>query len=95
MGLSGDGALVLTELIILSGLIHLDKAAISAPLRGWIFEGKRYQLLSEDLGGPGILFLLPEEGERMCVILMNSLTRLGLSVQVATPFTEQKRKEAQ
>ncbi|KAH1966864.1 hypothetical protein KXV80_003701, partial [Aspergillus fumigatus] len=65
-GLSGDGALVLTELILLTGLIHLDKTAILARLRGWIAGGKRYQLLSEDLGGPGILFLLPEEiGEQI------------------------------
>jgi hypothetical protein len=74
-GLSGDGALVLTELILLTGLMHLDKKTILARLRGWIVGGKRYQLLSEDLGGPGILFLLPEEiGEQMCAILMNALT---------------------
>lgn len=42
---------------------NLDQGRVKRHLRTYIENGEKYRLLSNDLGGPGILFLLPEKGD--------------------------------
>ncbi|KAL2812905.1 hypothetical protein BDW59DRAFT_35571 [Aspergillus cavernicola] len=48
---------------IFPGLRHINH------LQSFIDKGERFRLLSDDLGGPGILFILPQEKpETLCVL---------------------------
>jgi hypothetical protein len=71
----GSCALVdLADSIKQSGLVKDDSQHIQDNLAGWAALGERYQLLADDLGGLGILVLLPEEtAEYMYVFLCRIL----------------------
>ena len=67
-GFAHDAVVMLTQMIMISGLVPLAEDKIQKSLRTWVEGGERYQLLSNDLGGPGVLFLLPDDmGEQMYV----------------------------
>ncbi|CEL10664.1 hypothetical protein ASPCAL13780 [Aspergillus calidoustus] len=56
-----DGAQTLADMIPNSG--NLDKVSVKEQLSVYIENGEKYHSLSNDLGGPGTLFLLPDKGE--------------------------------
>ncbi|KAL3440485.1 hypothetical protein BJX65DRAFT_290349 [Aspergillus insuetus] len=56
-----DGVQTLADMIPNSG--NLDKVSVKEQLSVYIENGERYHSLSNDLGGPGTLFLLPDKGE--------------------------------
>jgi hypothetical protein len=56
-----DGVQTLADMISNSG--NLDKVLVKEHLSFYIENGEKYHSLSNDLGGPGTLFLLPDKGE--------------------------------
>ncbi|KAE8423666.1 hypothetical protein BDV36DRAFT_94319 [Aspergillus pseudocaelatus] len=44
-------------------ILPCGEAVTEREIRTWVGNGERYQQLLVDLGGPGSLFLLPNEGE--------------------------------
>jgi hypothetical protein len=59
---------VLAHIINESNMLSSDKAVNETELNRWVGWGDRYQLLSRQLGGPGNLFLLPDDNtERLSV----------------------------
>lgn len=58
---NSDVEALLSSTIVRSGLVESDKKNVQVKLHDWIDFGERLWLLSDDLGGPGILFLLPDD----------------------------------
>ncbi|KAI9923379.1 hypothetical protein MW887_009929 [Aspergillus wentii] len=65
-GFSHDALVFLSSMIKRAGIVSIDEMAIQEKLRSWVEKGERFWLLSMDLEGPGVLFLLPQDiGEYM------------------------------
>ncbi|KAL2808627.1 hypothetical protein BJX63DRAFT_408646 [Aspergillus granulosus] len=62
------GDLMLARMIQLSGL-EMNAGKILKHLRLFLDRGERFELLSDGLGGPGILFMLSENPEYLYVLL--------------------------
>ncbi|KAL4934881.1 hypothetical protein BDV06DRAFT_208110 [Aspergillus oleicola] len=56
-----DGLQTFSNMISSSG--DLNQVFVDEHLRTYIENGEKYHWLSNELGGSGILFLLPEKGE--------------------------------
>ncbi|PYH46602.1 uncharacterized protein BP01DRAFT_355596 [Aspergillus saccharolyticus JOP 1030-1] len=64
IGVNHDTFDVVFRSIKQAGLYQLDETDIRRKLSSWIRYGERFELLVQDLGSPGILFLLPfDHGE--------------------------------
>jgi hypothetical protein len=64
---------IILEKIVNNSEILPPRESVSAnEIRDWVRKGERYHLLTVDLGGVGILFLLPDKTEYLCVSLRAS-----------------------
>ncbi|EAW24606.1 putative protein kinase [Aspergillus fischeri NRRL 181] len=65
-GFRQDAIVCLSDMIKRTDMVSAGEHAIQRKLRTWVDKGERLWLLSMDLEGPGVLFLLPEDiGENM------------------------------
>jgi hypothetical protein len=61
-----DAIVCLSDMIKRTDMVRAGEHEIQRKLRTWVDKGERLWLLSMDLEGPGVLFLLPEDiGENM------------------------------
>ncbi|OJJ42430.1 hypothetical protein ASPZODRAFT_76868 [Penicilliopsis zonata CBS 506.65] len=71
-GQSQDAIASLSQII--NGILKLHHARVQKKLRSWVEWGERLWLLSQELGGPGVLVLLPNDiGESMYVLSLKLL----------------------
>ncbi|GKZ51991.1 hypothetical protein AbraIFM66951_009086 [Aspergillus brasiliensis] len=65
-GFRQDAIVCLSGMIKRTDMVSAGEHEIQGKLRTWVDKGERLWLLSMDLEGPGVLFLLPEDvGENM------------------------------
>jgi hypothetical protein len=67
-----DVPIILADIVNRSGILLSSETVSAREIRDWVRKGERYHLLTVDLGGVGILFLLPGNSEYLCVSLRTS-----------------------
>lgn len=65
-------SIILENIVNHSEILPSCKRVSAKEIRDWVRKGERYHLLTLDLSGVGILFLLPDKTEYLCVSLRAS-----------------------